>query len=125
MIDSVLVAQEQFQHMVLMGGSAREAWNEDPSAPKEQKLTKDGVPVWRLQVGVSTYRGKGDMLYVSVAAKENPLDALGIGTVVDFDGLTMGVSKTKSGHSIWWTADEVHAAAAVGSGRPHLAATTG
>jgi hypothetical protein len=107
MIDSVLVAEEQFQHLVLMGGQPREEWNDNPNAPKEQKISKDGVPVWRLQVGATPRRGRPDMLQISVASPFNPVDDIGVGTVVAFEGLTMGVAKTKSGYSVWWSADAV------------------
>ena len=122
MIDSVLVAREAFKHLVLMGGSAREEWNDNADAPKEQKLSKDGVPVWRVQVAATTHRDRADMLQVSVAAQSNPVDDIGVGTVVEFDGLIMGVSKTKSGYSVWFSADKVRTAPVRSHSDNHLAA---
>lgn len=110
MIDSVLVAPEAFKHLVLMSGEAREEWNDDRNAPKEQKFNRDGIPVWRVQVAATTHRGRADMLQVSVAAPTNPVDDIGMGTVVEFDGLMMGVSKTKTSYSVWFSADAVRAA---------------
>ena len=112
MIDSVRVADDAFTHMALMGGGPREEWNEDRNAPKVQKKNSEGVPVWRLQVAITTTRGRGEMALVSVAAPQNPVDTLGIGTVVAFDGLVMGVSKTKSApfYTTWFSADGVRSA---------------
>lgn len=112
MIDSVRVAQDAFTHMVLMGGSAREEWNEDRNAPKMQKKNNEGVLLWRLQVAMTTPRGRGEMALVTVAAPVNPVDQLGVGTVVDFEGLVMGVSKTKTApfFTTWFSADGVRPA---------------
>lgn len=108
MFDTVKVADETFAALMFMGCVARTEWNDDRDAPKRQKRTGQGVPVWSVQVAATNWREQSAMLTVTVASPENPGQAISRGEEIRFDGLVYGVTPKRSGgFTIWASAENV------------------
>jgi hypothetical protein len=123
MIDSTLVAPETFRQMILLGSERKMEWDEDTRKnTTTPKLAQNGLQVWKLNVAVTTWRDRGDMIGVSVACAEDPLQTIGVGTIVEFDRLMMGITRTQKGFSTWFSADAARAAGVRSNSDNHLAA---
>lgn len=114
--DTVKVSPDTFSSVMFMGCIARTEWSENRRAGEEkrQKFTRDGVPVWSVKVAATNWRDQSDMLSVTVAAPSNPGQEFAPGQLVQFDGLTFGVSAKRDGGYVTWSSAD--AVVAVGQG---------
>lgn len=111
--DTVKVSPDTFKSVMFMGVVARTEWSDTrrQGEDKPQKFTRDGVPVWSVKVAATNWRDQSDMLSVTVAAHASPGDSFAPGQLVEFDGLTFGVTgKRDGGYVTWSSADAVVAA---------------
>jgi len=91
---------------------------------KVQKHTRDGVPVWSVQV-MAAARPEGDRpartgdFKVSVPMADDPAELFHMGEAVSFAGLKFGVSPLTKGqhrdYAVWWTAEQITEAGATSS----------
>lgn len=126
-IDSALVAPETFAALLIMSAEPREEFVKGaPRGERQpQKINRDGVPVWRVAVAATTWRGRSEMLNVTVAAPGNPMDDISTGSPVTFDGLMFGVSpKQNGGYSVWFSAERVRPAGSSVGLRPVASAVS-
>lgn len=116
MFDTVKVSDDTFVALMFMSSTERTEWNDDRNAPKQQKRTAQGVPVWSVQVAATNWREQSAMLAVTVASRENPAESISRGEEIRFDGLVYGVTpKRNGGFTIWTSAESVTAASASGA----------
>lgn len=121
---SVVVAPDYFGEIVFKGSQPKMVTFENGAkvANPYQKTRKDSagqaVPVWTVKVAVSVESPNGrtddDFITVSVPSDTDPADHYRRGEDVQFDRLQFGVADTRTGYSLWFSADAIHPAA-VGS----------
>jgi hypothetical protein len=113
--DTVKVSADTFTSVMFVQCEARTEWtpNGGGNVPKPQKRTKDGVPVWSVKVVATNWRGQSDMLSVTLAQYDNPGEQHAPGSLVQFVGLTFGVSAKRDGNGFvtWCSADSLEAVA--------------
>ncbi|GAA5158205.1 hypothetical protein GCM10023321_37680 [Pseudonocardia eucalypti] len=115
MFDTVRVSPDTFQSVMFMSSQPRKEFTRDRNVrdeDKPQKCTKDGVPLWSVQVAVVTWRGKSELLMVTVPLSDDPATTFTTGDPVTLPGLVFGVTaKREGGFVTWCSADDVRLAA--------------
>lgn len=110
-MDMCKVDASTFDTLCFMGAQERVEWNEDKNAPKVQKHTQEGVPIWRVQLAGTNWRGRAEMLTITVPSQENPNNDFSRGEIVEASGLMFGVSpKRNGGFTTWLAAESLHRA---------------
>lgn len=71
-----------------------------------QKLNKDGVPMWKVELVATNWRGRSSTLTISVPHPVNPGEALEAMTPVRLVGLQFGQTRQKVAY---WTAEGIEA----------------
>jgi hypothetical protein len=98
-IGGVLVDPATFKQMVVLDVKPREDFE-----TKQHKSTKEGVPLWRVQVAATDWRGRTDTLMVTLASDEDPAKIVGPLSPVVFDELELGVMEREGRTTVWFTA---------------------
>lgn len=113
-MDTVLVSPETFTSMMFMSSQPKKEFTRErmTDAEKPQKKTKDGVPVWSVQVAAVTWRGKSELITVSVPAHTDPAADYQPGVPVYLQGLMFGVTAKREGggFTIWCSAEALQSA---------------
>lgn len=109
-MDTVRVAPDNFALTLFMASSARREFVEGQRIPDEQKPQKrnaDGLPIWSVQVAGTTWRGRSELISVSVAMPDDPATKFAPGQPVELVGLVFGVSPKRNGggYSTWCAAE--------------------
>lgn len=122
--DTVKVSPDTFKSVMFMGSVARTEWSENRQRgeDKRQKFTRDGLPIWAVKVAATNWRDQSDMLSVTVAAPSNPGESFAPGQLVDFEGLTFGVTAKRDGGYVTWSSADSLTAAGSTAARPLRAA---
>lgn len=110
--DTVRVSPDTFQSVMFMSSTPRTEWSEtrQQGEEKRQKFTRDGMPVWSVKVAATNWRDQDNMLSVTIASQHNPGEVFTRGQLVQFGGLTFGVSPKRDGGFVTWcSADSVEA----------------
>ncbi len=102
MIGAVKVDPATFKQAVVLAVQERTDFE-----TKKQKATRDGVPLWRLQVAVTTWEDRTDTIMVTVASPENPALETPPLTPCQFDGLQLGMMERDGKTTVWFSADAV------------------
>jgi hypothetical protein len=123
MIDSVRVAPDTFASLTFLGSSERKEFVQGQNIPYNQKKqqVKDGVPVWTVQLAVSTWRNaqRARVIKVNIPCQEDPGQRFGTGELVELQNAVYGVTPNRegNGYAIWMTAEGIVLATA-SVGRP-------
>ena len=120
---SVVVAPDFFTEVVFKGVQPKIVTFEngqklDP-AQQYQKTRKDAdgraIPVWSVKVSVAVVSPNGrtddDFITVTVPSVDNPAELFSRGDDVEFSRLQFGVADTRTGYSLWFSADAIQPAA--------------
>lgn len=112
--DTVKVSPDTFESVMFMSCAERKEFTQDrrPNADKPQKRTADGVALWTVTLAAVNWRGKSELMTVTVPMHSNPGDKFVVGQPVDLIGLTFGVTAKRDGGGFvtWCSADAVEPA---------------
>ncbi|MGD9631610.1 MAG: hypothetical protein AB7H53_19230 [Hyphomicrobium sp.] len=111
-MDTVRVSADNFQLLMFMASAAKREFVQGQRIPDDQKPQKrngDGLPIWSVQVAGTTWRGRSELLSVSVAMPDDPGSKFAPGQPVELVGLVFGVSPKRdgSGYSTWCSAEAI------------------
>lgn len=123
MLDTVKVGADTFKSVMFMSATARKEFVQGSRVrdeDKPQKRTADGMPLWSVQVAAINWRGKSELVSVTVPTHDNPADKFQAGDPVRLSGLVFGVTAKRDGGGFvtWCSADGIDPA----SGGVHKAA---
>lgn len=110
--DTVKVAPETFKSVMFMAASARKEYVQGSrmrDEDKPQKRTADGVPLWSVQIAAINWRGKSELIGVTVPMHDSPAEKFQAGDPVRLTGLVFGVTAKRDGggYVTWCSADGV------------------
>lgn len=108
--DTVKVSPETFRSVMFMSCQARKEFTRDRvrDEDKPQKYTREGVPLWSVQVAAVNWRGKSELLAVTVPMHSDPAEKFQAGDPVQLVGLVFGVTaKREGGYVTWCSADDL------------------
>lgn len=109
--DTVKVAPETFRSVMFMSSNARKEFTRDRvrDEDKPQKRTQDGVALWSVSLAAVNWRGKSELINVTVPMYDDPAQKFQVGDPVRLAGLTFGVSPKRDGGGFvtWCSADAV------------------
>lgn len=115
MFDTVKVDAGTFPALQFMSAQAKDEFVQErqPGDERKQKVNKDGVPLWKVQLTAVNWRGRADTLTVSIPMTAHPAEKFEPMQPVTLPGLTFGSMRKRdgSGSSLWWSADGIEAAA--------------
>jgi hypothetical protein len=116
---SVVVDPAMFAEVAFKMATPKEEYRANKDAPRNQKVRKVNgveVPVWTVKCATSTVAPNGrvddDFIMVSVPSETDPSELFDRGDDVRFERLQFGVADTKTGYSLWFSADAIHPAGA-------------
>jgi hypothetical protein len=109
-MDTVKVAPDNFAMLMFMASAAKKEFTQGqriPDAQKPQKRNGDGLPIWSVQVAGTNWRGRSELMTVSVAMADDPAAKFAPGQPIELVGLVFGVSPKRdgSGYSTWCSAE--------------------
>jgi hypothetical protein len=109
--DTVKVSPETFRQVMYMSSAARKEFTRERvrDEDKPQKRTQDGVPLWSVQVAAVNWRGKSELLSVTLPMHSDPSEKFQAGDPVQLPGLVFGVSPKRDGggYVTWCSADDL------------------
>jgi hypothetical protein len=111
--DTVKVAADTFRSILFMKAEARREFTREQraQADKPQKTTREGVPLWSVQVAAVSWRGKTELINITGPRHDDPGSKFNPGDPVEFAGLVFGVTpKREGGYVTWCSADSLAAA---------------
>ena len=111
MLDTVKVSPDTFSQVMYMSAVPRTEWVRDPvpDADKPQKRTRDGVPQWSVELATVDWRGRTELVNVTVPMHGDPGGKFSAGQPVELAELVFGVTPSRSGNGFttWWSADAI------------------
>ena len=119
MINSVKVDPATFKGLVFLQSFERKEFVQGANIPneqKQQKRTKDGVPVWTVELSAIPARGMSRTIRVNLPSPEDPGQRFEAGSQVQLVDMEFGVTpkRDNSGFTIWMTAGGIDPAGARG-----------
>jgi hypothetical protein len=108
-----MVDPESFRKVIFMGSAPRKEFTRErmPNAEKPQKYTAAGMPLWSVKAAVENWRGKSELITVTVPMHDDPASKFTTGQLVAFAGMVFGVTpKREGGYTTWCSADNITAA---------------
>jgi hypothetical protein len=115
-LDTVKVAADTFRSVLFMSSEERKEFTTDqrPAKDKPQKRSAAGVPLWSVKVATVNWRGKTDLINVTVPMHDDPGTKFTAGQPVELVDLVFGVSpKRAGGFTTWASADSLAPATGV------------
>ena len=115
--DTVRVAPETFKGVMFMSCQQRKEFVQGArmrDEDKPQKRTAEGVPIWSVQVAAINWRGKSELITVSLPMHDDPLSKFSPGQPVELVGLVFGVTTKRDGGGFvtWCSADGISSVSA-------------
>src|SRR3954468_9052446 len=73
-LDTVKVSSETFRKVMFMGSAERKEFTRErvPNVEKPQKRTSAGMALWSVKVAVENWRGKTELITITVPMHDDP-----------------------------------------------------
>src|SRR4051812_4013438 len=93
-LDTVRVAADTFSSLLFMQAEARKEFTRErvANADRPQKRTTAGVPLWSVKVAAVNWRGKTELISITVPLHDDPAGKFTAGEPVEFGGMVFGVT---------------------------------